>query len=159
MLDVTAAILIKDGKVIIAKRKPDDKLPHKWELPGGKVESGESAQECLKREMQEELRQFRQAEQESAASAGGDLSVDAGGSVQQRVDKASSAFDRVQERVTGLVGRSASSIEDAAKLVISAGLVYPNDKSEAPTPIGEVRQPPARAAPPRRALQRYQLGL
>ena len=33
------------------------------------------------------------------------------------------------------------SVEDAAKLVISAGLVYPNGKSAAPTPIGEVRQP------------------
>ncbi len=55
MIDVTAAILVKDGKVLIAKRKPDDKLPHKWEFPGGKVESGESAQECLKREMQEEF--------------------------------------------------------------------------------------------------------
>ncbi len=37
-------------------------------------------------------------------------------------------------------------VEDAAKLVISAGLVYPNGKSEQPTPIGEVRQPPARAS-------------
>lgn len=38
------------------------------------------------------------------------------------------------------------SVEDAAKLVISAGLVYPNGKSDQPTPIGEVRQPPARAS-------------
>lgn len=38
------------------------------------------------------------------------------------------------------------SVEDAAKLVISAGLVYPSDKSDAPTPIGEVRQPPARVS-------------
>ena len=38
------------------------------------------------------------------------------------------------------------SVEDAAKLVISAGLVYPSGKSEQPTPIGEVRQPPARAS-------------
>jgi uncharacterized membrane protein len=37
-------------------------------------------------------------------------------------------------------------VEDAAKLVISAGLVYPNGVSEAPTPIGEVRQPPARVS-------------
>ena len=35
-------------------------------------------------------------------------------------------------------------VEDAAKLVISAGLVYPNGKSAAPTPIGEVRQPAAK---------------
>lgn len=38
------------------------------------------------------------------------------------------------------------SVEDAAKLVISAGLVYPNGDQSKPTPIGEVRQPPARAS-------------
>ena len=37
-------------------------------------------------------------------------------------------------------------VEDAAKLVISAGLVYPNGDKARPTPIGEVRQPPARAS-------------
>ena len=55
MIDVTAAILVKNGKVLIAKRKPDDKQPGKWEFPGGKIEAGESARECLKREMQEEF--------------------------------------------------------------------------------------------------------
>ena len=55
MIDVTAAILVKDGKILIAKRKPEDKQPGKWEFPGGKIEAGESAQECLKREMQEEF--------------------------------------------------------------------------------------------------------
>ncbi len=55
MIDVTAAILAKDGKVLIAKRKPDDKQPGKWEFPGGKIEAGESARECLKREMREEF--------------------------------------------------------------------------------------------------------
>ncbi len=35
------------------------------------------------------------------------------------------------------------SVEDAAKLVISAGLVYPNGERDKPTPIGEVRQPSA----------------
>jgi len=37
-------------------------------------------------------------------------------------------------------------VEDAAKLVISAGLVYPNGDQSLPTPIGEVRQPPAHAS-------------
>ena len=55
MIDVTAAILVKDGKILIAKRKPEEKQPDKWEFPGGKIEIGESAQECLKREMQEEF--------------------------------------------------------------------------------------------------------
>ncbi len=55
MIDVTAAILVKDGKILIAKRTPEDKQPGKWEFPGGKIEAGESARECLKREMQEEF--------------------------------------------------------------------------------------------------------
>ena len=38
------------------------------------------------------------------------------------------------------------SVEDAAKLVISAGLVYPNGKTASPTPISAVRQPPAQAS-------------
>ena len=55
MIDVTAAILVKDGKILIAKRKPGGKLPDKWEFPGGKVEAGETPPECLKREIQEEF--------------------------------------------------------------------------------------------------------
>jgi 8-oxo-dGTP diphosphatase len=35
MINVTAAILVKDGKILIAKRKPGGKLPDKWEFPGG----------------------------------------------------------------------------------------------------------------------------
>ena len=38
------------------------------------------------------------------------------------------------------------SVEDAAKLVISAGLVYPDGSKAMPTPIGEVRQPTAQAS-------------
>lgn len=55
MIDVTAAILVKDDKILIAKRKSGGKLPDKWEFPGGKVEAGESTQACLTREMQEEF--------------------------------------------------------------------------------------------------------
>ena len=47
---VTAAILIKDGKILIAKRKEG-----KWEFPGGKVEKGESIGDCMKRELKEEM--------------------------------------------------------------------------------------------------------
>ncbi len=55
MLQVTAAILIKDNKILIAKRLAGDKLPHKWEFPGGKIETGETPEACLKREMHEEF--------------------------------------------------------------------------------------------------------
>lgn len=53
--EVTAALIIKDNKVLIAQRSPEDKLAGKWEFPGGKTEQGETPQECLKREIREEL--------------------------------------------------------------------------------------------------------
>ena len=55
MKKVTAAILIKDGKILIAKRKADDWQANKWEFPGGTVERNETPQACLKREIQEEF--------------------------------------------------------------------------------------------------------
>jgi 8-oxo-dGTP diphosphatase len=55
MKRVTAAILIKDTKILIAKRKADDRQANKWEFPGGTVEKNESPEKCLKREMQEEF--------------------------------------------------------------------------------------------------------
>lgn len=55
MKEVTAAIIIKDHQVLIAQRAPDDKLAGKWEFPGGKIEPGETPEECLKREIKEEL--------------------------------------------------------------------------------------------------------
>ncbi len=56
MKKVTAAIIIKDGLFFIAKRRKADTLANKWEFPGGKIENGETAEECLKREIEEELR-------------------------------------------------------------------------------------------------------
>ena len=55
MKTVTAAILVKDGKILIARRKADDRQAGKWEFPGGTVEADETPQVCLQREMQEEL--------------------------------------------------------------------------------------------------------
>lgn len=55
MKRVTAAILMKDSKVLIAQRPSSDPLAHKWEFPGGKVEAGETDEECLAREMSEEF--------------------------------------------------------------------------------------------------------
>jgi 8-oxo-dGTP diphosphatase len=52
---VTAAILINDEKIIIAKRKSTGKLPNKWEFPGGKIENDETPEQCLKRELKEEF--------------------------------------------------------------------------------------------------------
>ena len=55
MKQVTAAILIEDGKILIAKRKANDRQANKWEFPGGTVEQNETPQTCLEREMQEEF--------------------------------------------------------------------------------------------------------
>ena len=52
---VTAAILKKDGKILIARRRAGDRQANKWEFPGGTVEPHETPQACLKREMQEEF--------------------------------------------------------------------------------------------------------
>ncbi len=55
MITVTAAVIVHDNKILIAKRSSTDKLAHKWEFPGGKIEQGESPEECLQRELHEEL--------------------------------------------------------------------------------------------------------
>ena len=53
---VTAAILEKDGKILIALRKlEDDLFGGLWEFPGGKIENGETPEECMARELMEEL--------------------------------------------------------------------------------------------------------
>lgn len=55
MKQVTAAVIEKDGKILIAQRKAGDALAGKWEFPGGKLEPGETPQACLRRELMEEF--------------------------------------------------------------------------------------------------------
>ncbi len=52
---VTAAVLVKENKILIARRSTSQSRPLLWEFPGGKVEQGESDSACLMRELQEEL--------------------------------------------------------------------------------------------------------
>ena len=52
---VTAALLQRDGKILLAKRPSKGLLGGMWEFPGGKVEKGESLEACLAREIREEL--------------------------------------------------------------------------------------------------------
>lgn len=52
---VVAAVIERDGRILIGQRKRNDRHPLKWEFPGGKVEHGESPRDALVRELQEEL--------------------------------------------------------------------------------------------------------
>lgn len=52
---VTAAVLQRDGKVLIARRPEKDLLGGMWEFPGGTVEAGEDLADGLRREIREEL--------------------------------------------------------------------------------------------------------
>ena len=52
---VTAALLEEDGRVLLARRKPGKHMGGRWELPGGKIEPGESPEQSLARELAEEL--------------------------------------------------------------------------------------------------------
>lgn len=54
-LHVACAIIELEGKVLAAQRSATMTLPLKWEFPGGKIEAGESPEECLHRELREEL--------------------------------------------------------------------------------------------------------
>ncbi|MEI8388479.1 MAG: (deoxy)nucleoside triphosphate pyrophosphohydrolase [bacterium] len=52
---VTAGVIHKDGKILIARRKSGKCVGANWEFPGGKLEEGETLEECLIRELKEEL--------------------------------------------------------------------------------------------------------
>lgn len=55
MIDVVAGIIWKNGQILLARRGKKKHLAGKWEFPGGKIERGESAEEALERELNEEL--------------------------------------------------------------------------------------------------------
>jgi 8-oxo-dGTP diphosphatase len=52
---VALAIIEKNGNVLICKRKKNGPFADKWEFPGGKIEDNETPEECLKRELSEEI--------------------------------------------------------------------------------------------------------
>jgi 8-oxo-dGTP diphosphatase len=55
MTRAAVAILQENRRLLVCQRKKNSRYGLKWEFPGGKLESGESVHECLKRELREEL--------------------------------------------------------------------------------------------------------
>lgn len=54
-VEVSAALVFRDGKILITRRHPGEHLGGLWEFPGGKLEPGETYAQCLVRELREEL--------------------------------------------------------------------------------------------------------
>jgi len=52
---VVAALIFKDGKVLVCQRTRHQTMPLKWEFPGGKIEDREQPRDALRRELEEEL--------------------------------------------------------------------------------------------------------
>lgn len=55
MLTVTAALIRKEGKLLVARRRPGISHAGRWEFPGGKPEKGETPEEAIVREIEEEM--------------------------------------------------------------------------------------------------------
>ena len=55
MIEVSCAIIVRNAQMLAVQRGLQSSHPLKWEFPGGKIQEGETAEECIIREIEEEL--------------------------------------------------------------------------------------------------------
>lgn len=55
MIEVCCAVIVKESKILAVQRGPESDHPWKWEFPGGKIHVQETAEQCIVREIAEEL--------------------------------------------------------------------------------------------------------
>lgn len=55
VVEVAAALITRDGRYLLTRRRQGTHLAGLWEFPGGKRQGGESLEACLRRELREEL--------------------------------------------------------------------------------------------------------
>lgn len=76
-IPVVCAVIVKDGRILSTQRSTTMPLSGKWEFPGGKVNTNESEEQALKREIMEELRIDIVIEQRIGTTDSGDISLTA----------------------------------------------------------------------------------
>jgi len=54
-VSVTCAVIVKNDTILACQRGPNSEHPYEWEFPGGKIEDGETPEQCIVREIWEEL--------------------------------------------------------------------------------------------------------
>ena len=92
MLLVAAAALIDaDGRVLICQRPEGKQLAGLWEFPGGKVEPGETPEQCLIRELDEDLDSYQRSITSAKDNKGG-----GGSKADRKANKAEAAARRAE---------------------------------------------------------------
>ncbi|GGB22366.1 NUDIX hydrolase [Sphingomonas metalli] len=107
MKQVAAAILERDGTVLVARRAEGQAMAGAWEFPGGKLEPGETPADCMVRELREEL----------------GIAVAAGEELTRVVHRyPGGAIELIAIRATWLSGEIGLTVHDAVRWVAPADL-------------------------------------
>ncbi len=127
--NVAAAIIVRDGQVLVTRRAPGQQMAGLWEFPGGKMEPGETARDCVVRELLEELA----------------IECEAGAILTSNVHRYDGgAINLIAVQVRIIAGTLRLSVHDEVRWLIPAALTTV-DLAPADIPVAHVLQarPPA----------------